>query len=287
MKTVVAGALGECVHVAGVRNFLRLAEAAGWRTVFLGPAVPIEQFLEAVHAELADGRLLVGVSYRLTPETGERLLGEFAEAADDLHAGRALCLWRHAAGGRARRALGFFERVFDGSEGADEVLAYLKGETRCFPCRRVFSANHRRAHRLESALPAPPPPLRPADHGSHPAGHRTDRRRRRAGCDLAGHRPGCAGELLPPRAPGPAPHGRRRRAGAHAGRLPRPLCRQPRGQLSRCCAPIPAPTISSAWPRCTWRRSTSPGAPSRSSGSTRWTAAARGTWKARSASTSR
>ena len=42
MKTVVAAALGECVHVAGVINFLRLAEAAGWRTVFLGPAVPVE-----------------------------------------------------------------------------------------------------------------------------------------------------------------------------------------------------------------------------------------------------
>ena len=27
---------------------------------------------------------LVGVSYRLTPETRERLLGEFAEAADEL-----------------------------------------------------------------------------------------------------------------------------------------------------------------------------------------------------------
>ena len=38
-KVVVAGALGECVHVAGVTNFLRLAEEAGWQTVFLGPAV--------------------------------------------------------------------------------------------------------------------------------------------------------------------------------------------------------------------------------------------------------
>ena len=43
MKTVVAGALGECVHVAGVMNFLRLAEAAGWRAVFLGPAVPVDE----------------------------------------------------------------------------------------------------------------------------------------------------------------------------------------------------------------------------------------------------
>jgi hypothetical protein len=54
MKTVVAGALGECVHVAGVMNFLHLAELAGWRTVFLGPAVPIEEFLQAVREEKAD-----------------------------------------------------------------------------------------------------------------------------------------------------------------------------------------------------------------------------------------
>ncbi|HSD84804.1 MAG TPA: cobalamin B12-binding domain-containing protein, partial [Anaerolineae bacterium] len=126
MKTVIAGALGECVHVAGVMNFLRLAEAAGWRTVFLGPAVSIEHMLRAAAEEQAD---LVGVSYRLTPETGERLLGEFAEAADALHA-RGV---RFAFGGtppiaeRARQ-LGFFERIFDGSEPTEHVLAYLKGQ---------------------------------------------------------------------------------------------------------------------------------------------------------------
>src|SRR5512135_3138972 len=80
-KTVIAGAIGECVHVAGGVNFLRLAEAAGWRTVFLGPAVPLDEFIAAAKREHAD---LVGVSYRLTPETGERLLAEFAEAADEL-----------------------------------------------------------------------------------------------------------------------------------------------------------------------------------------------------------
>lgn len=55
---VVAGALGECVHIAGVVSFLRLAEAAGWKTVFLGPAVSVKDFLQAVHREGAD---LVGV----------------------------------------------------------------------------------------------------------------------------------------------------------------------------------------------------------------------------------
>jgi methylmalonyl-CoA mutase cobalamin-binding subunit len=125
-RTVVAGALGECVHVAGVMNFLRLAEAAGWRTVFLGPSVPVEEFLKAAVRENAD---LVGVSYRLTPETGERLLGEFAEAASDLH-DKGM---RFALGGTPPvveriRGIGFFERTFDGREPAEEVLAYLKGQ---------------------------------------------------------------------------------------------------------------------------------------------------------------
>ncbi|MCJ7434201.1 MAG: cobalamin B12-binding domain-containing protein [Anaerolineales bacterium] len=124
-KTVIAAALGECVHVAGVMNFLRLAEAAGWKTVFLGPAVSIEEVLRAAKREKAD---LVGVSYRLTPETGERLLGDFAEAASDLHE-RGI---RFAFGGtppvvERAKSIGFFERSFDGSEPVEEILAYLKG----------------------------------------------------------------------------------------------------------------------------------------------------------------
>jgi methylmalonyl-CoA mutase cobalamin-binding subunit len=127
-KTVVAGALGECVHVAGVNKFLRLAEIDGWRTIFLGPAVDPEQLLEVARREKAD---LVAVSYRLTPETGERLLAEFAEAADELHSAGV----RFAFGGtppvaERARLLGFFERVFDGGEPAEDVLAYLRGQPR-------------------------------------------------------------------------------------------------------------------------------------------------------------
>jgi len=126
MKTVVAGALGECVHVAGIMRFLRLAEAAGWRTVFLGPAVPVAEVLAAARREKAD---LVGVSYRLTPETGVRLLAEFAEDMDELRQTGV----RFAFGGtppvaEAAESLGFFERVFHGGEPAEEVLAYLKGQ---------------------------------------------------------------------------------------------------------------------------------------------------------------
>jgi methylmalonyl-CoA mutase cobalamin-binding subunit len=135
-KVVVAGALGECVHVAGILNFLRLAEIAGWKTIFLGPAVPIEKIIEAAKKE---GASLVGVSYRLTPETGERLLGDFAEAADELRSEGV----RFAFGGtppvaEKARKLDFFERVFDGSDTTDHVLAFLKGHQSDGPTIRNY-----------------------------------------------------------------------------------------------------------------------------------------------------
>jgi hypothetical protein len=154
MKTVVAAALGECVHVAGISNFLRLAELAGWRTVFLGPAVPIAKLLEAARSEKAD---LVGVSYRLTPDTGERLLGHFAEEADELRATGT----RFAFGGtppvaeRARQ-LGFFEKIFDGSESPEQVLAYLRGQ----PASDLMEADFPQSTCERIAWHAPYPILR-------------------------------------------------------------------------------------------------------------------------------
>jgi methylmalonyl-CoA mutase cobalamin-binding subunit len=124
-KTVIAGAIGECVHIAGVSNFLKLAEQVGWRVVFLGPATPIRKIIKVAKEQSAD---LVGVSYRLTPENGEQLLAEFAEAADELHSSGV----RFAFGGtpevaECARRMQFFEVAFDGTENVEMVLAYLKG----------------------------------------------------------------------------------------------------------------------------------------------------------------
>ncbi|MBN1305901.1 MAG: methionine synthase [Anaerolineales bacterium] len=134
MKTIISGALGECVHVAGVTKFLQLAEKAGWKTHFLGPAVSIQEMLQVVRNEFKTAvpgdEILVGVSYRLTPETGERLLGEFAEEASELHEAGV----RFVFGGTppvAERAkkIGFFERTFDGTEPVEATLAYLKDQS--------------------------------------------------------------------------------------------------------------------------------------------------------------
>ena len=125
MKTVVAAALGECVHVAGVSRFLNLAEQAGWRVVFLGPATPIEVILDAAKREKAD---LVGVSYRLTPENGESLLGEFAEEADELRNQGVKFVFGGTPPVVDRvKKLNFFEALFDGTQHTTEIIAYLRG----------------------------------------------------------------------------------------------------------------------------------------------------------------
>ena len=200
-KVVVAAALGECVHVAGVMNFLRLAEQAGWHTVFLGPAVPVERVVQAAREH---GASLVGVSYRLTPDTGERLLAEFAEAADELRSAGV----RFAFGGtppvaeRARRFAGFFDALFDGGQPPEEVSC-LSARRPGDPLSGHLSADAGRAHRLEDALSIVAPPLRVAHSRSEYRGRRAHRRGADTGRDLARHRPGCPGKLLSPGTPGP------------------------------------------------------------------------------------
>ena len=79
-KTIVGGALGECVHVAGVLNFFKLAEDEGYRTVFTGPATSVDDLLAAIRRESPE---IVAVSYRLTPENARSLLMELGEACSE------------------------------------------------------------------------------------------------------------------------------------------------------------------------------------------------------------
>ncbi len=124
----IAGPLGEDVHVGGVSHFLRLAEETGYRTMFLGPAVSLPDFIEAIHAERPE---LVGVSYRLTPETGESLLRLFVREVQNRRLDSP-SYWFAGTPPTAAVAerLDFFDRVFDGTQRSDEVLSMLRGQSR-------------------------------------------------------------------------------------------------------------------------------------------------------------
>ncbi|HDQ34751.1 MAG TPA: methionine synthase, partial [Chloroflexi bacterium] len=124
---ILAGALGDCVHVAGVTRFLNLAAQQGHETRFTGPATDVEAFIDLAHAFNPD---LIGVSYRLTPENARHVLKEFwrlVEAAG--LQGRRFVFGGTPPVAAIARELGGFEAVFDGSEPPDAVIRYLRGET--------------------------------------------------------------------------------------------------------------------------------------------------------------
>lgn len=126
-STIVAGALGNCTHVAGVLGFLRVAEQLGYTTEFLGPAVAPDDFVRAIRTNDPE---IVGISYRLAPDAAEHLLGELRRKLDKAK----LAKRKFVFGGtppvcRIAQDMGWFDRCFDGLESEYELRAYLKGET--------------------------------------------------------------------------------------------------------------------------------------------------------------
>jgi len=125
-RLIIGASVGNCVHVAGVLNFLRLAEEHGYRTKFLGPAVSIDYLLDAVQEVDPD---MIAVGYRLTPETGYNILKRLKNSAEE----RGLNSYRYVFGGtlpvaRVASRVGLFDAVFSGVEEVEEIIAFLEGK---------------------------------------------------------------------------------------------------------------------------------------------------------------
>jgi len=125
---IVGAAMGNCVHVAGVANFLRMAQQAGFATDLLGAAVPVEKIVEEVERRNPD---LLAISYRLTPANGERLLAHLLAALEDRPELTLLFGGTPEMAAIARRS-GRFTAVFVGDEPTSKlagVLQQLSGAT--------------------------------------------------------------------------------------------------------------------------------------------------------------
>ena len=126
MPKAIAGSLGNCVHVAGVLNFLALAERAGYETEFLGAAVPVDAFVDAIREHDPD---LVGVSYRLTPEVARNLIADLKQRVDRAGlADRRFVFAGTPPVCAVADEFDWFERCFTGHEEPEDTWGYLKGE---------------------------------------------------------------------------------------------------------------------------------------------------------------
>ncbi|MBE3599346.1 MAG: cobalamin B12-binding domain-containing protein [Limnochordaceae bacterium] len=125
MVRMLAAAVGECVHVAGVYRFTQIAQEAGFTVHFLGPAVKVERLLEAIRTQRPE---VVALSYRLTPEAGRRVLRQLGRRLEEegLKEGRLFLFGGTPPVAAVAREAGYFERVFDGTGDDRETAIYLR-----------------------------------------------------------------------------------------------------------------------------------------------------------------
>mgnify|MGYP001178299637 CR=1 FL=1 len=117
--------MGTCVHVGGLYHFLKIAEAEGYYSILLGPAVSISRIVDAIIREKPE---ITAISYRLTPEVASTLFDELDKAlkANNLSKSRLIFGGTPPVAAIARKC-NLFERSFDGSESLSEIQSYLRG----------------------------------------------------------------------------------------------------------------------------------------------------------------
>ena len=126
-KKILGACLGNCVHVAGIINFLRLAQNYGYETEFIGPAIAVKKFVSEIVNKKPN---LAVVSYRLTPETAQDI---FKDLQIELKKQRIKNV-RLAFGGtssvaKVAQKTGLFEVVFSGQEPYQTIIDYLQNKT--------------------------------------------------------------------------------------------------------------------------------------------------------------
>jgi len=127
VKKILGAAVGSCVHVAGIMNFLNIAKKAGFETIFLGSAVDISRLENEIEKKAPD---IVGISYRLSPESSVKLFENFSKTVAEKFKNTTFILGTTSSVADTLKNSGMmkiFDRVFTGGESIQEIENYLKG----------------------------------------------------------------------------------------------------------------------------------------------------------------
>lgn len=123
----LGAAIGNCVHIAGVLRFLDIAEQENHETLFVGPATSIDELVSGIEKYDPD---VVGVSYRLTAESAERLFEDLKQAIKDYKLGRKRWILGCTAPLKPiAEKYEIFEQIFTGFATREDVTDYLRGRT--------------------------------------------------------------------------------------------------------------------------------------------------------------
>ena len=125
-KKILGASVGHCVHLAGILNFLKLAERSGYETLSLGPSVSLERLTEGIKKHNPD---IVAISYRLTPAVLEKLLVSLKAVVEkNGWQDKTFVFGGIPPAAEVAKKSGLFEAVFSGLEPREKIISFLKGK---------------------------------------------------------------------------------------------------------------------------------------------------------------
>jgi hypothetical protein len=124
MKKILGACIGSCVHVAGILNFLNLAQSHGYNTKFLGSTLSIDKLKKEVERSNPD---IVAVSYRLSPESALPLFKDLKEKIVKKTTGSKIefILGCTKPVAEVAEKVGIFKKIFTGEENREMIESYL------------------------------------------------------------------------------------------------------------------------------------------------------------------
>lgn len=124
VKKILGGAIGNCVHVAGVFGYLCRAEEMGYHTYFLGAAIDPISFVKAIKKYEPD---IICLSYRLTPSALEGILNHFFSLvrSENLEKGRIFYFGGTLGCIEVAKKFPLFSHFFQGEEHYSEICDTL------------------------------------------------------------------------------------------------------------------------------------------------------------------
>ncbi|MDO9326637.1 MAG: hypothetical protein Q7T80_16935 [Methanoregula sp.] len=121
---IIGGAIGNCVHVTEVHEFLRIADRLGYTTFSLGATVDTTTFVQAIEKNNAD---VIYISYSLTPDNLAGILEPFfAELSEkNLIRGKIFYFGGTPSCIEVAKKFNWFSHFFQGQEKHAEISETL------------------------------------------------------------------------------------------------------------------------------------------------------------------
>jgi glutamate mutase epsilon subunit len=127
---ILTACLGQCVHVAGIYNFMNIATQLGFDCLFLGPATPISVIINKIKTYKPN---ILGLSYRLTPTTIKPILQELKEHFEKLEEKpQNLFFAGTPEVVKVTKKSNFFQKYFVGGEPKHKIIAILRNDLPVF-----------------------------------------------------------------------------------------------------------------------------------------------------------